>query len=202
MKQLLRVVAAAGILFAPVAAHAQVSAGVRAGLNLADLALDPEEVDSKILSRFVGGVFVTVPVNPVVAFQPEVLFSQQGTRFREEGVTAKLKLDYIQVPLLGKFRLGSHVPIAILLGPSLGYRTNATFDVPGFPAELEQEFEDELKRFDFGLVTGVGLDFGPLVIDGRYTWGLTNIGKEEAIAPGDNGSAKNRVLSLTAGIRF
>jgi hypothetical protein len=202
VKQLLRVVAAVGILFVPVAAQAQVSAGVRAGVNLADLALDPEEAESRGLTGFVGGVFVTVPVNPIFAFQPEALFSQQGTRFREEGVTVKFKLDYVQVPLLGKFRLGPNVPIAVLVGPSLGFRTSASIDAPGVTDEFNDEFDDTFKRFDFSLVTGVGLDLGPIVIDGRYSWGLTNIVKEDAVAPGESGSAKNRVLSLTAGIRF
>ena len=47
------------------------------------------------------------------------------------------------------------------------------------------------------MVAGVTGDIGRLVLDGRYTWGLTNIEKE---ATADK--TKNRVISLTLGLRF
>jgi hypothetical protein len=47
------------------------------------------------------------------------------------------------------------------------------------------------------------VDVGHFVLDGRYTWGLTNIAKNTDLEPGDTeSSAKHRVLSLSAGIRF
>jgi hypothetical protein len=49
-----------------------------------------------------------------------------------------------------------------------------------------------------GLVAGAALELGPLVLDGRYTWGLVNIAKDTS----DPGTAKNRVFSATIGIRF
>ena len=199
MKHLLRFVAAAGILFAPAVAHAQVSGGVRAGVNFADLVFEPSPpVDSKNLVGLVVGVFAVIPVNDMVAFQPEALFSMQGTRFTEEGMTVKTKVDYFQVPLLGRFRLGKGSPVAILVGPSLGFRTHASFEGPGIPDEFAQEFEESVKRFDAGLVTGAAIEVGHLVVDGRYTWGLTNIAKDA----GENESAKHRVFSLSAGVRF
>jgi Outer membrane protein beta-barrel domain len=205
VKQLLSLVAVLGILAVPAVAHAQVGGGVRAGLNLADLAFDPSPpVDSKFLNGLVVGVFATIPVNDVVAFQPEGLFSMQGTKFTEEGVTVKTKIDYFQIPLLGRFRVAKGSPVAVLVGPSLGFKTNASFDGPGVPAEFSQDFEDSVKAFDFGIVAGVTADVGRyFVVDGRYTWGLTNIAKNSDLEPGETeGSAKHRVLSLSAGIRF
>jgi hypothetical protein len=147
----------------------------------------------------VAGLFVTVPVNDIVAFQPEVLFSQQGTRFTEAGETAKIKLDYVQVPLLGRFKLGSGSPVAILVGPSLGFRYRAKIDVPGAPAGLNDEFEDEIETFDAGLVTGLAVEAGRVVLDGRYSWGLMNIGKDNEFS---SGTVKHRVFSASVGLRF
>jgi hypothetical protein len=184
-----------------VAAHAQgPSVGIRAGVNLADLSFSSETdvTDSKNLTGLVAGLFATVPLNDIVAFQPEALFSMQGTKFSDAGESAKIKIDYFQVPLLGKFKLGKGSPVAVLVGPTLGFRTRARIEVPGAPNDFSDDFENEIKRFDLGLVTGVGIDVGRLVLDGRYTWGLTNIAKDSS----DPGTAKNRVLSASVGVRF
>jgi hypothetical protein len=184
-----------------VTAHAQgPSVGIRAGVNLADLSFSSETdvTDSKNLTGLVAGLFATVPLNDIVAFQPEALFSMQGTKFSDAGESAKIKIDYFQVPLLGKFKLGKGSPVAVLVGPTLGFRTRARIEVPGAPDDFSDDFENEIKRFDLGLVTGVGVDVGRLVLDGRYTWGLTNIAKDSS----DPGTAKNRVLSASVGVRF
>ena len=204
MKHLLRFAVAFGILAVPAAAHAQISGGVRAGVNLADLTFDPSPpIDSKNLVGLVAGAFVTIPLNDVVAFQPEALFSMQGSKFSAEGMTVKTKIDYLQVPLLGRFRIARGSPLAILVGPSLGFKTHASFDGPGIPDDFGEEFDDSVKGFDAGLVAGAAADIGHLVLDGRYTWGLTNLAKDPTSSSGDpGGSAKHRVFSFSAGVRF
>jgi hypothetical protein len=190
------------LLACAASAHAQgPSAGIRAGINLADLSFssETEVTDSKNLTGLVAGVFATVPVNDVFAFQPELLFSMQGTRFTDGGETAKFKIDYVQLPVLGRFRLMKGSPVAVLLGPSFGVRSRARIEVSGGTDEFSREFEDQLERFDVGLVAGVAVDVGRHgVIDGRYTWGLVNISKDTT----DPGTAKHRFFSATAGIRF
>lgn len=192
----------AALLICAATAHAQTpSVGVRVGLNVANLDFSDETeiTDAKTLTGLVAGLFVTVPVNNTVAFQPEVLFSRQGTRFTEGSETAKIKLDYIQVPLLGRFKLGSGSPVSVLVGPSLGFRTRAKVDFPGAPIGLSDDFEDEVEKFDAGLVTGVAVEAGRLVLDGRYTWGLMNVAKDDEFG---SGTAKNRVFSASVGFRF
>jgi hypothetical protein len=189
------------LLMCAVTAHAQSpSVGIKAGVNLADLSFSSEtEVnDSKNLTGLVAGVFVTVPFSDTVAFQPEALFSMQGTKFSDGGESAKIKIDYFQVPLLGRFKLGKGSPVAVLVGPTLGFRTRAKLDVDGASDEFDDDFEDEIKRFDVGLVAGVAVDVGHLVLDGRYTWGLMNIAKDSS----DPGTAKHRFFSATVGVRF
>jgi len=191
----------AALLIWAATAHAQgVSVGVRAGVNLADLSFssETEVTDSKNLTGFVAGVFVTVPVNSVVAVQPELLFSMQGTRFTDGGESAKIKLDYVQVPLLLRLKPGAKSPVGLLVGPTLGFKNRAKIEVTGAPVGFSDGFEDEIKGFDLGLAAGVDVVLGPLVLDGRYTWGLMNIAKDSS----DPGTAKNRVFSATVGLRF
>jgi Outer membrane protein beta-barrel domain len=203
LKHLLRFALALGIVALPAAAHAQITGGLRAGANFADLSFDPKPpVDSDNLVGLVAGAFVTIPVNDVFAFQPEALFSMQGTKFSDQGLTFKTKVDYMQFPALARVRVAKGSPVAILAGPSFGLKTNASFEGPNIPDDFSQEFDDSVRKFDFGLVAGACVEVGHFVLDGRYTWGLTNIAKESALEPGEPGSAKHRVFSFSAGVRF
>ena len=57
---------------------------------------------------------------------------------------------------------------------------------------------DEVKSTDVGVVGGVAYHIGRLVIDGRYSWGLTDIDDETE----DTIHVKNRSFSVLAGWRF
>jgi hypothetical protein len=187
----------AALLICAATAHAQdVSVGVKAGINLANVSIDgPGDIsDPKNRTGFVAGVFVTVPASGLLAFQPEVLFSMQGSKFSDGGDSGSLKLDYVQVPLLARIKPATS-PVGFVVGPSIGFRARAKLSVEGEDEELD--FKDQVKGSDVGLVTGVVVDVGHVVLDGRYTWGLTNIAKDD-----DDGSVKNRVFSVTLGFRF
>jgi len=186
---------AVALLVSAGTAHAQTSFGVKAGLNLANLSIDEADDTFEPENRtgFVAGVFVTVRGGGIFAFQPEVLISSQGAKFSDAVNSGTAKIDYLQVPLLA--RLGPS-NVALVVGPSIGFRINAKLSGDGITVDNE-DFSDQIERMDVGLVAGVTGDIGRLVLDGRYTWGLTNIEKEETAA-----STKNRVISLTVGLRF
>ena len=219
MKHVVRVVAVLGIVAVPAAAQAQVSVGVRVGANMATLSNDNDfempvelQFDLENVAGLTAGAFVTVPVTTVFAFQPEVLYSRQGAKLRQSGSTTRLTLDYIQVPLLARVRTGSQSRLSVLFGPTLGFKTGARQTWSGtFAGDDSGAFDEHTKTFDFGLTAGAGLDVGPLVLDARYTWGLTDITKplpnpmpidSATRDSGDTDSWKNRALSFSAGLRF
>ena len=191
----------AALLFYAATAHAQgVSLGAKAGFNIADLSFisDVEAPDSKTITGVVGGLFVTVPVNDIVAFQVEGLFSQQGTKVTDGAGTVTVKIDYFQLPLLARIKLMPKSPVSVVAGTSLGFRTRARLDVPGAPVGFADNFEELVEPFDAGLVAGVAVEVGHVLLDGRYTWGLLNVIKDAT----DSGTTKNRVFSATIGLRF
>ena len=192
MKQLLVLTALVSVLGAT-EARAQDRGGVRFGYNAATLSTDEEGFDPKVRSGLVVGLFGVVPVNAAFAVQPEFLFSQQGAKVEDGSDKATLKIDYVQIPVLGRIRLGANSPAFLLVGPSFGFRTRAESEFNG----ETQSFKNDVKGHDVGLVTGISVYSGMLVVDGRYTWGLTNIDDT-----GDIGNTKNRVFSVSAGIRF
>jgi hypothetical protein len=179
-------------------AHAQgVSVGVKAGLNLANISIeDPSQItERKNRTGLVAGVFLTVPASGLLAFQPEVLFSMQGAKLTDGGdENASLQLDYVQVPLLARIKPAKS-PVGIVVGPALGFRTRSKLSFAG--EDDDQDFKDDVKSSDVGLVTGVVVDIAHVVLDGRYTWGLKNISQDA-----DADKVTNRVFSITLGFRF
>jgi len=192
VKQLLVLTALVSVLGAA-EARAQDRGGVRFGYNAATLSTDEEGFDPKVRSGLVVGLFGVVPVNGMFAVQPEFLYSQQGAKVEDGSDKATLKIDYVQVPVLGRIRLGANSPAYLLVGPSFGFRTRAESEFNG----QTESFKDDVKGNDVGLVTGVSVYSGMFVVDGRYTWGLMNIDDTD-----DSAKTKNRVFSVSAGIRF
>jgi hypothetical protein len=193
MKSILALVVA--LLVSAGTATAQTTFGVKAGLNLANLSISEADDTFEPENRtgFVAGVFATFRGGGIFAFQPEALISMQGAKFSDGTDSGTAKIDYFQVPLLARIGPSN---VGIVVGPSFGYRIRAKLSAAGLSTE-DEDFSDQIKRMDVGLVAGLTADVGRLVLDGRYTWGLTNI-EEEATAD----KTKNRVISLTLGLRF
>lgn len=192
MRKILVLAALVGVLGAT-EARAQDRGGVRFGYNAATLTTEETGFDPKTRSGFVVGLFGVLPVNSMFAVQPEFLYSQQGAKVEDGSDEATLKLDYVQVPVLARVRLGSNSPAHLLVGPSFGFRTRAETEFNG----ETMDFKDQVKGSEVGFVTGVAVNAGMFVVDGRYTWGLTNISKGD-----DPDTVKSRVFSISAGIRF
>ena len=176
--------------------------GVKAGVNFANLKFEGEGVDVSFDRRtgFVGGLFVVWPTNSLVALQTEALYSQQGAKVDEAGASASIKLDYVTVPVM--LRVSSppsrQASFHVFGGPSLGFRVRARSSGTFEGETSSEDISEDVERFDLGVTAGAGFDVGRLTIDGRYTWGLTNINKDDS----DDVKIKNRVFSIMAGVRF
>jgi outer membrane protein with beta-barrel domain len=170
------------------AAWAQVGGGIKVGVNLATLSGFNDPSTAERVGITAGG-FLTVGLAPMIAFEPEVLFSMQGSKlhFGASGVSSDVtaKLDYVQVPLL--LRLGNSGKAAASLyavaGPTFGILVR------------NQGVADQLKNTDVGVVVGAGVTLSRLLLEGRYTAGLTDFNKGGTVY-------KNRVLSLLVGLNF
>jgi hypothetical protein len=91
----------------------------------------------------------------------------------------------------------------VLGGPFLGVRLSAHRQSKVATDFVNQGIVDDIgefvKRFDFGVVAGAGVDIGRrLVIDGRYSWGLANVNRDAA----DPTRIRTRLFSVTGGFRF
>jgi outer membrane protein with beta-barrel domain len=176
--------------------------GAKAGVNLATLKVDGNPPIAPFTSRaglIVGG-FVSWAVAPRIDLQPEALFSRKGASAEESGVTVDTILDYLDVPVLARYRLlgTPRRNLHVLGGPSLGVALKAKVKATFGGDSFEQDMTDDLKRFEFGLVAGAGVQVGRVSVEGRYTWGLSDTGLEAR----DSMKAANRVASILGGLRF
>lgn len=160
-------------------AWAQTGGGIKAGVNFAKAAGGDDEPGRRIGA--IAGVFATFGFAEVLAIQPEVLFSMQGTKLS----TGDARVDYIQVPVL--LRIGSPwrsgASVYALVGPSVGLYLR------------DEGWTDDIRRADVGLAVGVGVTVSRLLIEARYTAGLTEFSRGTV-------AYKHRVLSLLGGLHF
>ena len=173
--------------------------GIRGGINVSKTSTSGEgEGDSLDWQpRGVFGGFVTWRFISWLELQPEVLYAMKGAK-SDEIVEAKLLLDYLEVPVLARVTRGASIRYYIAGGPSVGLllRAKTRADFGGSVEEID--IKDDLEPVDFSVVVGGGVEFGSIVVDGRYTHGLTNIEQPSS----NDQEIKNRAVSVTIGIKF
>ncbi|PWU01582.1 MAG: PorT family protein [Bacteroidetes bacterium] len=158
--------------------------GIKGGLNFYNL---HNSNDAKYDTRtgYHLGLLAHMHINNQWAIQPELVYSSQGAKFKNSGVETKLRLGYINLPIMVQYMFDNGFRIEG--GPQIGFRTGAK-EVTG---ETSIDIKSQTTAADFGLGLGVGyLTPSGFGIDARYNWGLTNINKHNTM------SSMNRGLQL------
>lgn len=174
--------------------------GAKGGVNLATLRFSGDEGPTRdpLLGAVAGG-FVVFPMTAGLGLQVEGLYAMKGVKTTDRGIEASLLLDYLEVPILARFtRRGASRSYYLAGGPALGLRLRARTraDFGGVIEEID--VSDQVEPFDLGIAAGGGIEFGRLVIDGRYTFGVRDIDRD----PAEAGSSRNRAITITAGWTF
>lgn len=209
---------ALGSAFIPSVATAQrpgdMTIGVMAGVNYATVDQDPElgDVTFHYKVGLLAGGFLGVQVNEVFSVEPQVLYSQKGTKVKGTGSNSSLegtvRISYIEVPVLGKFWFpvsNSQVTPFVFAGPVVAFNVGCTLkgeilSVTG-SEDCDKTSVVKVKSTDFSATGGGGIEFragNQLVrVDARYTHGFTDINDS-----GDNREIKNRAFAATVGLGF
>src|SRR5689334_22226541 len=151
-------------------AQAQFSAGLKGGLNFANLDVSNLEGTYNNRTGYHIGAFTLFKFTKI-GIQPEIVFSEQGSKVKISGSDIESNFSYVNIPVI--LKLYTVAGINLQAGPQWGFLTSAKFD--------DENIKDNLKSTDFGLALGAGWDlpFG-LTIDGRYNLGLKNVSDESA----------------------
>ena len=180
-----------------VPAQAQISYGLKAGVNFANVAVDPDDGASPSgRPGALAGVFATVPIAWGLTLQPEAIYTVKGASFKFDGFDSDYIVDYVEVPVLARFRLLRSA--YVVAGPSMAFRLRARTRIPFGGSTEEVDLDNEVETFDLGIVGGLGIDVGRWLVDARYTHGVSDTDKDTS----DDVKIRNRVFSLSAGVRF
>lgn len=174
--------------------------GIKAGINISNWSGDDADgFDSKMGLAFGG--FFDFAFSPTFGLQAEVLYSQKGMKESFLGEDMTLKTDYIEIPLLLKYKFATqgNLKPAIVFGPAVGFLTKA--DAEG------EDVKDYFKSTDFGLAFGLSLmvenaNGGGITFDGRYTMGMSKILEEDPEDPGYEPDIKNTSITFLVGYCF
>ncbi len=178
----------------------EVAIGIKAGPNFANIDTDASAGDNyNNRTGFHAGAFVLFR-GERVGFQPEIIFSQQGSKFKYSGSPdLKANFSYVNIPLIVK--LYTIAGINLQVGPQFGVLTSAKVETG---QGAEEDVKDNLKKTDFSLALGVGWDlpFG-LSVDGRYNLGLTDNNDTYITNSGATKSQlKNQVWQISVGYKL
>ena len=192
MKKILMTVAFAALAIA--GANAQTKFGVRAGLNLADVAIKSRDVkvETKIRPAFYVGGLAEFAFNDVVLMDAGLTYSNQGAKAKEgDGAYIQHALN---LPVWFKYDFAGFRPKA---GLYAGYILSQQTKAEGKTTTVDK---DLYNHFDYGI--GLGAEYNlpnnGLFFEASYNWGLANLQKN-----GDSKNyANNRVIQVGVGYKF
>lgn len=202
-------------LFLGVTAMAQsqkIKFGVKAGLNIASLTFDESELHSSSKTGFTTGFMVEIPLAKNFSLQPELLYSQQGTKtsFSDQDVTnsnykGTIDLNYLNIPVMLKYYLIKG--FSIQAGPQIGILLKANNKYQDNFLGYENHERFDLSDYSTGLDTSVNFGLGYQFKDKLYTDVRYNISYSNVFKDGDanyfiNNDMKNRVFQVTIGYFF
>ncbi|SIT23062.1 Outer membrane protein beta-barrel domain-containing protein [Chryseobacterium ureilyticum] len=217
MKKLFTGLAFMGVLFLNAQEKKQstspISYGVKGGFNASNLSrtdmdrynygsqYEEQNNDDRLKPGFHAGVFVNIPVAQKFSIQPELLFSQLGSKAEERyryasggsiykrNVDFTTNLNYLTLPIMVQYNILPQLYVeagpefGLLIGGKLkgdmsveersGSQINTYRD--SFSNKLVMDF---YNRFNFGLGVGAGYYFTPKFgVTARFTAGITNVMK-------------------------
>lgn len=191
-------------LFAMVTAvSAQVSLGVKGGINMSNLYGD--ELDNEnVKIGFNVGLLADIDFSFNSAIQTGLFFTTKGYKYDSGNLDYTENLMYIQLPVHYAYKIDVTPGTRVVFhaGPYAAYGVGGSRKLDAVELgslEVDKIFGDgmsQYKPFDAGLGLGVGAEFGPILVDLGWDMGLVNISNTS------NGNVKNQNAYLSVGYKF
>lgn len=187
------------VCFSVLFANAQ-KFGVKAGLNFANgnYELSSASLSTSSLTCFQIGVVGDFPVSQDIYFNTGLLYMQKGLKADISSIEVKLPINYLEIPLnlAYKYDLGGPVFFA-QAGPYIGVGLSAKAKSGDNEEDIDfGDGDEEIKRMDFGINVGTGIEVNAIQLGINYGLGLVNLEND------DEAKFKNGVFSITVGYFF
>ena len=216
-------------LTATVAISTQAQVYIQGGLNLANITKtnDGQTEKNNILPSFNVGILGRLELDPMFSLESGLLLTGHGSKAEtyfnggNDYVKTKFNPIYLQAPLnavvkipLDKgsglfFNAGPYIAMGVggkstsesKFGPLMSTSSSSikfSNDDP-FTSQQDDAAYDKLKRFDYGLNFGGGIEFKHLILKANYGLGLAKINSTQSDNT-VNDKNKYRTLSFSVGI--
>lgn len=145
-----------------------------------------------------GGAMLGLALSDSIGVESGVIFSQKGASFTEGKDNGKVRINYLDVPVLlkaGSGTDGGRTGVYALVGPVLSFKlgSSATFN-----GKTDSSWRDaDVRGTDISGLVGVGVSVNVVSVSARYTFGLRTID-----ATKDPNDFKNRTFSFMVGVRL
>jgi len=205
--------AAALALPAVPALGAEVSGGLKTGLNVSDFVgadASPGSGGTKASGAglAIGGYLVFPLRQAKFKVQAECMITVKGATYKGDVLgshyESRLKLTYLEIPVLARFDIASRsgAKPAFLIGPAFGIKISAKSESHSIGYSATSSAQN-VKAFDPGVMVGGAVDIpagkGAISLEARYTRSLTTIYESGG---GDTPDVKNSVITILLGYRF
>ena len=159
----------------------------KAGISIADMT-DTQGTTTRI--GFVGGLEGEYQASDIFSLSLGVNYSQEG--FKMKNSDNKIKLDYINVPILANVYLTKG--LAVKVGVQPGFNVGNSVTVDGNTMSSSKKDYDGIKSVALSIPVGLSYEISNVVLDARYNWGVTKAF--------DGLDSKNSVFQVTIGYKF
>ena len=169
------ILSAALLIAVSIGAKAQVSLGIKGGVNFSKISTD--NLKESTLTGYQAVLFARVGNS--LYFQPELYLSSTGGKFESsdnnQDFSGKVRFTNLNVPLLiGKSFGEKDLNFRIMAGPIYTYQLDRSENFSGNLSGAYADFGD-YKKSTLGYQVGAGVDISAITVDLRYEGGLTKV---------------------------
>lgn len=171
--------------------HEGIGIGIKAGplfssLN-SNVVTDP--LDTR--TGWIGGLFIGGNRPGIVGVGVDILYARKKVGTPDGDVT----LDYLDIPVLLRINGGSSglggVNVYGVVGPDFEFRLKGKLN-------FDESLGAQMQAVDVGIAAGAGVEITRFIIEGRYTRGFRNLGKDFTA----NEKITTQSFAVMLGVRF
>ncbi|MBK6934575.1 MAG: PorT family protein [Bacteroidales bacterium] len=184
------------------------SLGIKAGLNLSNVISKDDDItyseDLNMLIGFHANPFIEYSFSNLFSLEGGISLQSKGYSDKEDIYKTRMFLLYLDIPINAKFSFDlGKADIYCYAGPYIGFGLSGSEKVLvdsevryDYTIDWGSDTKDDLKRVDYGLNIGVGLDISNFLIGVNYSWGLADISNFTGI------KIKNYIIGISIGYKF
>lgn len=178
--------------------------GIKGGVNLATLEIDDQstpDMNTNMKTSFHGGVFMNIPISGAFRFQPELMYTAQGTKAGVHSSTEsnlaginEYDFHYVALPLM--FQVMGNKGFFAELGPQFSYLSSANGDRQNAD-DVNLKDLDYVKKTDVAGAAGIGyLSRAGIGLNARYVHGFSNVWNNDKSPGTTDAKYRNRTVQV------